>query len=106
LIHAFLLGRRNLARVYVLIDARHGLKPTDDPTLDALGSAAVSYQIVLTKADAVKKSELAARVAEVEAALAKRPAAYPGVLVTSADEGTGIQELRAAVARLLAERRG
>ena len=106
LIHAFLLGRRNLARVYVLIDARHGLKPTDDPTLDALGSAAVSHQIVLTKADAVKKSELDARIAEVETALAKRPAAYPGVLVTSADEGTGIQELRAAVARLLAERRG
>jgi GTP-binding protein len=106
LIHAFLLGRRNLARVYVLIDARHGLKPTDDPTFDALGSAAVSHQIVLTKADAVKKSELDARIAEVETALAKRPAAYPGVLVTSADEGTGIQELRAAVARLLAERRG
>ena len=106
LIHAFLLGRRNLARVYVLIDARHGLKPTDDPTLDALGSAAVSHQIVLTKADAVKKSELAARIVEVEAALAKRPAAYPGVLVTSADEGAGIEALRAAVARLLAERRG
>jgi GTP-binding protein len=106
LIHAFLLGRRNLARVYVLIDARHGLKATDDPTLDALGSAAVSHQIVLTKADAVKKSELDARIAEVETALARRPAAYPGVLVTSADEGTGIQDLRAAVARLLAERRG
>ncbi len=105
LIHAYLLGRRNLARVYVLIDARHGLKETDNPTFDALGSAAVSHQIVLTKCDAVKKSELAGRIAEVEAALARRPAAFPGVLTTSAHDGAGIAELRAAVARLLAERR-
>ena len=105
LIHAYLIGRRTLARVYVLVDARHGLKPTDEPTLDALGEAAVSHQIVLTKADAVKKSELGTRVAEVEAAIAKRPAAFPGVLVTSAEESTGIPDLRAAVARLLAERR-
>ena len=105
MIHNFLLGRTNLARVYVLIDARHGLKDTDNPTLDALGNAAVSHQIVLTKADAVKKSELASRIAEVEAALAKRPAAFPGVLVTSSEDGTGIPELRAAIARLLEERR-
>jgi len=106
LIHAYLLGRRNLARVYVLIDARHGLKETDTPALKALSEAAVSHQVVLTKADAVKKTELAGRIAEVEAALAKRPAAFPGVLVTSAEEGTGVQDVRAAVARLLAERRG
>lgn len=106
LIHAFLLGRRNLARVYVLIDARHGLKDTDTPTLKALSESAVSYQVILTKADAVKQSELAGRIAEVEAAIAKRPAAFPGVLVTSAEEGTGVQDVRAAVARLLAERRG
>jgi GTP-binding protein len=106
LIHAYLLGRRTLARVYVLIDARHGLKETDEPTLKASSEAAVSHQIVLTKADAVKKSELETRVAEVETAIAKRPAAFPGVLVTSAEEGSGIPELRAAVARLLAERRG
>ena len=106
LIHAYLLGRRNLARVYVLIDARHGLKDTDTPTLKALSEAAVSHQVVLTKADAVKKSDLAGRIAEVEAAIAKRPAAFPGVLVTSAEEGTGVQDVRAAVARLLAERRG
>lgn len=106
LIHAYLIGRRTLARVYVLVDARHGLKATDEPTLDALGEAAVSHQVVLTKADAVKKSELAARMTEVEAEIAKRPAAYPGVLVTSAEEGSGIPEVRAAVARLLSERRG
>jgi GTP-binding protein len=106
LIHAYLLGRRNLARVYVLIDARHGLKDTDTPTLKALSEAAVSHQIVLTKSGAVKTSELAGRIAEVEAAIAKRPAAFPGVLVTSAEKGTGIQDVRAAVGRLLAERRG
>jgi GTP-binding protein len=104
LIHAYLLGRRNLARVYVLIDARHGLKTTDAPTLDALSDAAVSHQIVLTKCDEVKASELPGRIAEVEAALTKRPAAFPAVLLTSAHEGTGIPDLRAAVARLLAER--
>jgi GTP-binding protein len=106
MIHAYLLGRRNLARVYVLIDARHGLKDTDTPTLKALSEAAVSHQIILTKADSVKASELAGRIGEVEAALAKRPAAFPGVLVTSAEESIGIQDVRAAVARLLAERRG
>ncbi|MGA7975581.1 MAG: ribosome biogenesis GTP-binding protein YihA/YsxC [Pseudolabrys sp.] len=104
LIHAYLRGRANLARVYVLVDARHGLKDTDAPTLDELGRAAVSHQVVLTKADAVKPAELAARAAEVEAALAKRPAAYPKVLTTSAEKGIGLPELRAAVARLMAER--
>jgi GTP-binding protein len=105
LIHAYLRGRANLARVYVLVDARHGLKDTDDGTLDALSQAAVSHQIVLTKCDAVKPAELARRMNEVEAALAKRPAAFPGVLITSAQDGSGIPELRAAIARLLAERR-
>jgi GTP-binding protein len=105
LIHAYLRGRANLARVYVLVDARHGLKPTDDPTFDALGQAAVSHQIVLTKCDAVTPAELARRIVEVKAALAKRPAAFPGVLATSAHDGAGIPELRAAIARLLAERK-
>jgi GTP-binding protein len=104
LIHAYLRGRQSLARVYVLIDARHGLKPTDDGVLDTLGEAAVSHQIVLTKADQVKPGELAARVGETEAALRRRPAAFPGVLLTSARTGAGLPELRAAVARLLAER--
>src|ERR1035438_8965974 len=105
LIHAYLRGRANLARIYVLVDARHGLKDTDDQVFEALGQAAVSHQIVLTKADAVKPAELTARIAEVEAALAKRPAAFPTVLVTSAHDGAGIPDLRAAVARLLAERK-
>ncbi len=103
LIHAYLRGRANLARIYVLVDARHGLKDTDDQVFEALGQAAVSHQIVLTKCDEVNPTELAGRMAEVEAALAKRPAAYPTVLATSAHDGTGIAELRAAIARLLQE---
>jgi GTP-binding protein len=103
LIHAYLRGRTNLARVYLLIDARHGLKDTDAATLDALGTAAVSHQIVLTKADTLKAAELAAAVAATEAALTQRKAAFPQVLATSSAEGSGIPELRAAIARLLNE---
>jgi GTP-binding protein len=101
----FLRGRRNLHRVYVLADARHGLKPADLVTLDMLDKAAVSYQLVLTKGDEVKAKDVPARLAEVEAGLARRPAAYPGVILTSARTGAGLPELRAAIARLLAERR-
>ena len=88
----------------MLIDARHGLKDADGPALDALGKAAVSHQVVLTKADQVKPAELAERIAAVETALAKRPAAFPQVLPTSARSGDGMPELRAAIARLKAER--
>jgi GTP-binding protein len=105
LIHVFLRGRQNLARVYLLVDARHGLKDTDDAVLDTLDEAAVSYQVVLTKADQVKQADFEARIAAVSAALARRPAAFPEVLATSVRTGAGIAELRAAVARLIAERR-
>jgi GTP-binding protein len=104
LIHQFLLGRASLARVYVLIDARHGLKEVDQEIFKTLDRSAVSYQLVLTKADQVKPPELAARIAETEAALAKHPAAFPQVLATSSRSGTGMPELRAAMARLLEER--
>jgi GTP-binding protein len=104
LIHAYLRGRANLARVYVLVDARHGLKDADGPALDALSEAAVSHQVVLTKADQVKPVELAERIAATETALRKRAAAFPHVLTTSARDGTGIPELRAAIARLKKER--
>jgi GTP-binding protein len=103
LIHAYLRGRANLARVYVLIDARHGFKPPDTAVLQSLDEVAVSYQIVLTKADQVRAG-LAATTGTVGAAIARRPAAFPDVIATSAREGTGIAELRAAVARLLRER--
>src|SRR5262249_13125463 len=104
LIHAFLLGRANLARVYLLVDARHGLKPVDAQVLETLDKAAVNYQIVLTKADAAKEAERAALLAVAEATLARHPAAYPQVLVTSARTGAGIAEMRAAIAQLFNER--
>ena len=105
LIHTYLKGRANLLRVYVLVDARRGLGVTDDPLLATLDESAVSYQIVLTKADEIKPKALADCVAATRDALAKHPAAFPGVLATSSDTGAGIPELRAAVARLLAEQR-
>ena len=104
LIHAFLQGRANLARVYVLVDARHGLKPVDDDVLETLDKAAVNYQIVLTKSDEVKAADLAAVVERTNAALAKHPAAYPEVLTTSARTDDGIPALRSAIARLIKER--
>jgi len=104
LIHAYLAGRANLARVYVLIDARHGLKEADDDVLKTLGTAAVSYQVVLTKADQVKPAELEERISETAATLSKRAAAFPEIIATSSREGSGIAELRAAIARLLKER--
>jgi GTP-binding protein len=104
LIHKFLQGRSNLARIYVLIDSRHGLKEVDHDILKTLDRAAVSYQIVLTKADQVKKVELEERIATTLAALKTHPAAYPEVLATSSRTGAGMPELRAAMIRLLMER--
>jgi len=104
LIHKFLQGRASLARVYVLIDARHGLKDVDTDILKTFDKAAVSYQVVLTKADQVKKAELDAVIAATAAALSKHPAAFPEVLATSSRTGAGMPELRAAMIRLLRER--
>jgi GTP-binding protein len=105
LIDAYLRGRANLKRVYVLVDARRGPTERDDQLLKTLDGAAVSYQIVLTKADEVKPAELFACIDATTAALEKHPAAFPEVLATSAHDGIGIPELRAAIARLLAEHR-
>jgi GTP-binding protein len=104
LIHDYLRGRAVLARVYVLVDARHGLLAADAEILATLDQAAVSYQVVLTKADRATPSALAGRLTSVHTDLARRAAAYPDVLVTSARTGAGIAELRAAIARLLRER--
>ena len=92
---AYLRGRPNLKRVYLLIDARHGRKAVDTEALDALDTAAVSYQIVLTKSDKLKAEEVEAVVARTQDAIRKRPASFPRVLATSAEKGTGIPELRA-----------
>jgi GTP-binding protein len=104
LIQDYLQGRANLARVYVLVDARHGLKEADRPPLEALSKAAVSHQIVLTKADQIRASELADRIEDIQLELKERPAAFPTVLATSSREGDGVAELRAAIVRLKTER--
>jgi GTP-binding protein len=104
LIHKFLAGRASLARVYVLIDARHGFKDADLDVLRTLDKSAVSYQVVLTKADQVKPAELQAQITAITAALAKHPAAFPDVLATSSRSGAGMPELRGAMVRLLRER--
>ncbi|MGB6537629.1 MAG: ribosome biogenesis GTP-binding protein YihA/YsxC [Xanthobacteraceae bacterium] len=101
LVHGYVRGRTTLARVYLLLDARRGLMEADEQILAALDRSAVSYQIVLTKADHTTAVELAARLEMLNGELARRPAAYPGVLATSAHAGTGIVELRAAISRLL-----
>jgi GTP-binding protein len=106
LIRDYLNGRAALARVYVLIDARHGLKTTDAEIFDTLGKAAVSFQIVLTKSDQVSPAELVERSQSVEQGMRKRAAAFPELIATSAHTGAGIPALRAAIARLLRERGG
>lgn len=104
LIHDYLRGRANLMRVYVLIDARHGIKDVDGAVLETLDKAAVSYQVVLTKGDALKKSEQDAVIEATVEKIRRRPAAFPEVLLTSSEKGLGIPEFRAAVARALSER--
>jgi GTP-binding protein len=104
LIHNFLLGRANLARVYVLIDSRHGFKDADNEVLTTLDKAAVSYQIVLTKADQVKKAALEQTMAAMADKLRKHPAAFPDMLLTSSRDGGGMAEMRAAIVKLLRER--
>jgi GTP-binding protein len=93
----YLRGRPNLKRVYLLIDARHGLKEPDTEALDALDTAAVSYQIVLTKADKIKPAEVVAVVEKTQGQIAKRPAAFPRVLATSSEKGFNIPVLRAEI---------
>jgi GTP-binding protein len=100
LVRDFLGGRACLQRVLLLIDARHGLKDGDREVMDALDGAAVNYQLVLTKADKIKPSELQAIAAASAAAIAKRPAAHPDLVATSAETGAGIDILRAEIAAL------
>ena len=100
LIAAYLDGRAPLRRVCLLVDARHGLKPPDLDFMAQLDRAAVSYQIVLTKADKVKPPALTALLVDLAADLARRPAAHPDILATSAREGAGIPLLRATLAAL------
>jgi GTP-binding protein len=101
-LRGYLAGRRTLLRVFVLIDARHGIKDTDEEILELLDTAAVSYQAVLTKADKISKTALEKVIADTKAALSKHPAAFPDVIATSSEKGGGIDILRAEIARLIA----
>jgi GTP-binding protein len=96
----YLTGRPNLRRVYVLVDGRHGVKANDLTVMNELDRAAVSYQIVLTKADKPSVKELDAAIAATKAAIAKRPAAHPNVIITSSETKAGIDELRAEIEAL------
>ena len=97
LVRTYLRGRAVLKRTLVLIDSRHGIKPVDAEMMTMLDESAASYRLVLTKADKIKASELAATLAGVEAEARKHPAAFPQIHVTSSEKGMGIPELRAAV---------
>jgi GTP-binding protein len=98
LIHAYLAGRASLKRVFMLVDARHGLKASDETLMNELDRDGVSYQVVLTKADKVKPSALAAIEAATTEALRKRPAAHPTIIATSSVAGDGIEPLRTEIA--------
>ncbi len=100
LIDDYLKGRAGLRRACLLIDARHGLKATDREVMKALDTAAVVYQVVLTKCDKLKEAALKTRIEEVLGELAKHPAAHPDVIATSARKGDGIAEMRATLAAL------
>lgn len=99
----YLRGRQTLRRVCLLVDARHGLKDIDREVMDLLDKAAVNYQIVLTKADKVKPSEAAEMREAVSAAIRRRPAAHPEILLTSSETGEGLPALRAGLAALSGE---
>jgi len=102
LIDAYLRGRAGLRRALLLVDARHGIKAADREMMAALDGAAVSYQLVLTKCDKLKPPALAARLEATRQELARHTAAHPDVLATSARDGSGIPEARAALATLAA----
>ncbi len=104
LVRDYLRGRATLARVLLLIDARHGLKGNDAEIMALLDEAAVTFQVVLTKADKIKPHIVPKIVAATEQALAKHPAAYPQVLATSSETGEGLPLLRVTIAQLVAER--
>jgi GTP-binding protein len=101
LIHQYLTGRATLRRVYVLVDGRHGPKDNDLTVMNELDKGAVSYQVVLTKADKPLREELQKVIAATEAAIAKRPAAHPQLILTSSHKGDGLRELRTEIAMLL-----
>ncbi|TDQ64254.1 GTP-binding protein [Maritalea mobilis] len=101
LIHSYLKGRPNLRRVFVLIDGRHGPKPADETVMNELDGAAVSYQIVITKSDKPKASELEKVIERTQKIVSKHGAAHPELIITSSEKKDGIDHLRAVIAQLL-----
>ena len=97
LINDYLRGRAVLKRALVLVDARHGLKPVDHEVMDMLDGAAVSYHLVMTKADKVKTTDLTNMLEKTVVEAAKHPAAHPDIFTTSSETGSGIAELRTAI---------
>ena len=100
LLKSYLAGRATLRRAFVLIDARHGIKAVDTEILRLLDTSAVTFQVVLTKTDKLKPGELDKVLSQVRDALARHPAAYPGLILTSSQNGDGIATLRAVIASL------
>jgi len=100
LLKAYLSGRATLRRAFVLIDMRHGVKAVDAEIMDLLNKAAVTFQVVLTKADKIGKPEQERTLKQVRGALQKHPAAFPEILVTSSEKGDGIATLRALIATM------
>jgi GTP-binding protein len=105
-LRTYLAGRRTLLRVFLLVDARHGLKPVDDEIMALLDGAAVSYQAVLTKADKISKTDLDKVLSKTQTALSKHPAAFPHVILTSSEKVLGLEDLRATIARLIESHSG
>jgi GTP-binding protein len=101
LLRAYLAGRQTLRRAFVLIDTRHGVKDVDQEILTLMDRSALAFQVVLTKADKVSKAEREATIEQVRGALAKHPAAFPELVVTSSEKGDGIETLRAIIATLV-----
>ena len=100
LLKQYLSGRQTLRRAFVLIDSRHGIKKVDAEIMKLLDSSAVTFQVVMTKADKVKEKDRAAVLSQVREALSKHPAAYPEIVLTSSEKGDGIPTLRAIIAGL------
>lgn len=100
LLKQYLAGRQTLRRAFVLIDTRHGVKDVDEEILTLLDKSAVTFQVVMTKADKVNAATREANIAQVQAALKKHPAAYPEIVLTSSEKGEGIETLRAIIAGL------
>ncbi len=101
LLKQYLSGRATLRRAFVLVDTRHGIKPVDEEIMTLLDKSAVTFQVVMTKADKVKDSDQVAILDQVRARLGTHPAAYPEIVMTSAEKGDGIPLLRSIIATLI-----